>query len=105
MFGAANGTAPPPVPPSPPTPINGVNSITGQNCTTNPSFCKANQVSISTCDFSMGLGDAVVKGSELNPPLKPPHDAAVMTFDGKKILAESVQLLAKLGSCSITVQL
>jgi hypothetical protein len=102
MFGALNGTAPPPGPPSLPVPINGGNSITGQNCTTNPDFCQANQVSISTCDFSFGLGDATVKGSELTPPLKPPHDAVVMTFQGKQILAESVQVLAKLGLSKAT---
>lgn len=102
MFGAPNGTAPPPGPPSLPVPINGGNSITGQNCTTNPDFCQANQVSISTCDFSFGLGDATVKGSELTPPLKPPHDAVVMTFQGKQILAESVQVLAKLGLSKAT---
>jgi hypothetical protein len=102
MFGAANGTTPPPAPPTPPTPINGANSITGQNCTTNPDFCYANQVSVSTCDFSFGLGDAAVKGSELSPPLKPPHDATVMTFDGVKIMAESVHALAKLGLSKAT---
>eukprot|EP01052_Picozoa_sp_SAG31_P033695 SAG31_NODE_3843_length_3823_cov_17.361171_1_plen_595_part_00 len=102
QFGAAGGKPPPPSPPSPPAPINGGNSITGQNCTSNPDFCQANQVSISTCDFSFGLGDAVVKGSELKPPLKPPHDTTVMTFNGKKIMAESVQILAKLGLSKAT---
>jgi hypothetical protein len=102
QYGATNGTVPPPTPPKPPSPINGGNSIIGQNCTTNPDFCRANQVSISTCDFSFGLGDIVVKGSELSPPLKPPHDKTVMTFHGKKIMADSVQVLAKLGLSKAT---
>ena len=101
MYGAATGTVPP-ASPSPPVPIKGGNSITGQNCSTNPDFCDANQVSISTCDFSFGLGDAVVKGSDLNPSLKPPHDTTVMTFNGKKIMLESVQVLAKLGLSKAT---
>ena len=92
---------PPPPPPGPASaPIAGGNSITGQNCTTNPDFCNANQASISTCDMSFGMGDAMVTGASLG--LAAPDDKTVMYFRGPQIMAASIKKLASLGLSKAT---
>lgn len=98
QFGAKTGKPPPPTPTPAPVPINGGtggNSITGQNCTTNPDFCHANQVQISTCDMSFGLGNAEVTGADFG--LKAPEDTTTMSFQGPQILAASIKKLGELG--------
>ena len=88
LFGAKNGTPPAPQPLPKPFPIGGGNSISGQNCTTNPDFCTANQVQLSMCDMGLGIGDTVVQ----NPTTK-----TKMFFKGQKIMAASLHKLASLG--------
>ena len=66
----------------------------------NPDFYDANQASLSTCDFSFGLGDARRTGSEFGLP--PPADKTVMTFAGPQILAASLKKLGALGLSKAT---
>lgn len=112
--------AKPPAVPAPPKPVGpwvptgGTASAPGlaegmqsQNCTVNPLFCRANQVIIAACDFSLFLGsgtvDAVYVEKNASDPSDPGHNVTVKaTFNGRKILAASLKRLAPLGLSKAT---
>ena len=78
---------PPGQPPAPPAPValadGGPQS---QNCTINPTWCGSNQAVLTQCSMDMLLGDRTLDSN-----------GTTLHFDGRRILAASLQKLATLG--------